>query len=309
MIEKVLNVLGGLSPDQVRWGSKMAGALWYALDRRHREVAVQNIRLAFGGTDAECRALARENFIHLARVFLEVPRMARIGPDNYRQFVEPHGVDLVEKSLRLGKGVLFLTGHFGNWEWMAYCSALYLPAPCNAVARHVNPPWLNDALSSLRQRSGNRIIDKRDGPEPILKALRGNELVGILLDQNAGVETAVFAPFFGGFVPTHRAMALLALKSGAPVHPFFNWRDSSGKYHIEFHPALALPSTGSLRERIFESTALFNQCLEAQIRRFPSQWYWIHRRFRHYSREPGLRDRKSPGLPGCIPDPFRPVSR
>jgi KDO2-lipid IV(A) lauroyltransferase len=286
MIEKCLNIFQNMSADSTHRTAKAAGALWYALDRRHRELAKSNIRLALGVSHSQADRVAMENFVHLSRVFLETPQVARIQPSNFGKFVSTEGIKHLESSLELGRGVLILTGHFGNWEWMAHCCPFIFSARLNIVARPLNPPWLDGAVRSLRERSGNRVINKKNAATPILKALSRNEIVGILLDQNAGSETGIYAPFFGGYVPTHRGMALMAVKSGAPVHPVFNWRDSSGKYHVEIQPALVLPADGPLPERLFKATALFNACLEKQIRRFPGQWYWIHRRFRHYIREP-----------------------
>lgn len=286
MIDRFLGMFQTLPPKGIARAASALGSLWYALDRRHRELAQSNIRLALGVPEKEARRIARENIIHLTRVFLETARLPQINADNYRDFVEIEGIEHLRKSLKLGRGAFTLSGHFGNWEWMAYCQPFVLPVRFNIVARPLKPLELNEMVRRLRERSGNRIIDKKNAATPILRALKRNEMVGVLLDQNANNETGVYAPFFGGVVPTHRATALLAIKTGAPVHPVFNWRMESGKYRTEVHPAIELPTEGPLAERVYQATALFNRSLEQQIRRFPSQWYWIHRRFRDYIPNP-----------------------
>lgn len=285
-MERLLKPLEALRASQLQWLAHKLGTAWYALDSRHRRTAVHNIRLALGYPEPQARALARDNFVHLARVFLEATALRRIREDNYRQFVTPIGAQHIECSLALGRGVLLLTGHFGNWEWMAHCAPYFLSSRLHVVVRPLDSARLNDMVYRLRVHSGNAVIAKKNALRPILKALRDNAMVGVLLDQNAHRRKGIRVPFFDGYVPTSGGLALVAIKSGAPVHPVFSWRTPTGKYHLLIHPALSLPQQGTLEERIYQATALFNQCLEQQIRFDPSQWYWIHRRFKNYTTHP-----------------------
>lgn len=285
-LERLLKPFEAMSPQVIRWLARKLGALWYILDRRHRTIAIHNIRLALGYSDPRARALARENFAHLAQVFLEATTMPRINQQNYRQFVMPIGSELIQQSLKLGRGVLLLGGHFGNWEWMAHCAPFFVSSRLYVVVRPLDSIRLNHFVYQLRAKSGNGIISKKNALRPILRALRENAMVGMLLDQNAHRRKGIRAPFFGGYVPTSGGLALVAIKTGAPVHPVFSWRDPSGKYHILIRPALSLPGEGTVDERIWHATALFNRCLEEQIRYDPSQWYWVHRRFKNYTTQP-----------------------
>jgi len=282
-VELFFKLWGALPPHFIRWTAKWAGLLWYKLDQRHRQVAESNIRLALGRQDERTvQSLAKDNFIHIAQVFLEMPIVASITAENCKDFVTVRGMEFLQSSMELGKGVFYLSGHIGNWEWQGYVSPFFVSNRLNVVARPLSSNRLNRLLSTLRERSGNRIIDKKDATHPIFRALQQNEMVAVLLDQNSSRGSGIYAPFFGVYALTHRALAVLAIKSGAPVHPVFNWRESSGKYCIEVQPAIPIPQTGSLNERVYEATALFNSALEAQIRRHPSQWFWVHRRFKHH---------------------------
>lgn len=288
MLKWLLSLWGKLPSSRIQRGAEYCGLIWYALDRRHRSIAEANIRLALGYSPEEARKLARANFIHLARVVLETTELAYIHKNNIHDFVEVRGVHHLEESLKLGKGILLLTGHLGNWEWMAYCAPFYLPARLNVIARPLTPLRLNQLVCRLREKSGNRVIARKNASREILKALGRNEMVGILFDHNAKRRMAIRVPFFGADVPTNRGVALLALKSGAPVHPAFCRRNSSGKFHMEAWPALPMPSEGSMEERIRKATTLFNHCIEEQIRRDPAQWFWVYRRFASIlSRPPG----------------------
>jgi KDO2-lipid IV(A) lauroyltransferase len=266
--------------------AQVCGTLWYRLDHRHRRIARHNIQLALGYRGDRAEELVKLNFVHLMRVFLEIPLVSRIHADNYTEFIQPAGIRPLTDSLQLGKGVLMLSGHFGNWEWMAHCAPFFIHTNLLIVARPLDSPWLNRQVTELRQLSGNRVISKKNAFKPMLSALSNNGMVGVLLDHNESRHSGIFVPFFGGQVPTNRGLAIIAIKTEAPVHPVFSWRNPSGKYEIMISEALSLPKVGSLQERIWHSTAIFNRCLENQIRYDPSQWYWIHRRFKHYVKRP-----------------------
>ena len=285
-IELFLKLWGALPPHFFRLAARWGGKLWYKVDRRHRNVAESNIRLALGYTsDQEVRALAEANFIHLTTVFLETLCLGRLNGENSHDHVSVKGLELIEESLAKKKGVFMLTAHYGNWEWLAYLAPFYISNRFNIIVRPLNSPWLDKLLVYLRERSGNRIINKKRATKAIFKALHKNQMVGILLDQVSSRGEGVYAPFFGVHVLTNRALAALAIKTGSPVHPAFIRRQTDGKYAVEIEPAIPIPKTGSLKDRIFRSTALFNRSIERQILRDPSQWYWIHRRFKRYVRD------------------------
>lgn len=280
-----LNFWGALPPHFVCRAAKWGGIFWYAVDRRHRQVAKDNIRLALGyDSDKKIEELAKANFIHLTTVFLETLGATRINPENCNDFVTVNGLEFLLESLSKGKGLFTLTGHFGNWEWLAYVTPFYIKNRLNVVVRPLNSARLNRVLTKLRERSGNRVIDKKRATGAIFRTLQDNEMVGVLLDQVSSRGEGVYAPFFGVYVLTNRALALLAIKTGSPVHPIFIRRGVNGKYAIEVEPAISIPTHGSLKDRIFQATSLFNLSIERQIRADPSQWYWIHRRFKRYVR-------------------------
>jgi KDO2-lipid IV(A) lauroyltransferase len=115
----------------------------------------------------------------------------------------------------------------------------------------------------------------------ILKALRNNETVGILMDQNSVREEGVFADFFSIPATTTPAVATFALRTGAAVIPgSLIWHEALQKHRLRFDPPLELISTGDPAQDIVENTRMFNSVLESYIQKNPDQWLWIHRRWK-----------------------------
>jgi KDO2-lipid IV(A) lauroyltransferase len=176
-------------------------------------------------------------------------------------------------------GVLLLTGHFGNWELLGLAHAL-TRLPLTVVVRPLDSSVLNRLAERLRARTGAELIAKRSALRPVLRALRHGRMVGILLDQNASRDEGVFVPFFGRPASTSRSLALLAVRTGRPIVPVFIHREPDGRHRIVIEPALPVPAAISPEAAVVELTAECARRTEAIIRRWPEQWFWLHRRWR-----------------------------
>ncbi|MGH8630890.1 MAG: lysophospholipid acyltransferase family protein, partial [Burkholderiales bacterium] len=176
--------------------------------------------------------------------------------------------------------VLYLTGHLGAWELGAFAQSVY-GHPMHIVVRALDNPFLDAMVNARRTLAGNRIIEKRDFLRGILEALRKNEVVGILMDQNSSLQEGVFVEFFGAPACTSTGMAKIALRTDASVVPAFAWWDEQrGRYRLRFEPPLDLIRTGDAEHDVAANTQLFTRVLEQQIRKHPDQWLWIHRRWK-----------------------------
>jgi KDO2-lipid IV(A) lauroyltransferase len=141
---------------------------------------------------------------------------------------------------------------------------------------------------SGRSATGAELIDVRGGAPEMLRALRANRLVAVMIDQYARRARAVLAPLFGVRVPTSAGIATLALRSGAPVLPFHTVRVGPALHRAVFMPPLEMPDTGDRRADIETGTARCNAAIEALIRQYPEQWWWAHRRFRNSPDRPDI---------------------
>jgi KDO2-lipid IV(A) lauroyltransferase len=228
---------------------------------------------------AEWRRIADEVFESIARLLVALARFPRIHRDNVADWIRYEGYEHFEEGLRRGRGVLFATGHLGNWELSAFAHAL-LSSPMHVVVRRFDNPLLDALIERRRTLSGNRIIEKKDFARGILKALAANQAVGILIDQNTSPEEGVFVDFFGVPACSNTGFARIAAHSGAAVVPgCARWSESEKKYVLRFYPTVEISGDTAV------DTQRLQAQLEAMIREQPGQWLWIHRRWK--SRPPG----------------------
>jgi len=173
-----------------------------------------------------------------------------------------------------------MTAHFGAWELSSFAHALY-GYPLKFLVRLIDNPRVERLISTYRTSSGNMPIQRRSAARNVLKALRNNEAVGILFDQNTTRSEGVFAELFGVPAATTPSIALFALRTGAAVVPgFLIWDEAKRKHRLRLDPPVELIETGDIDADVLENTKRFNRILEGYIRKYPGQWLWIHRRWK-----------------------------
>ena len=256
-------------------GARLGDLAWTALPRR-RAVALENLARAFPGrTATELTRIGRASFQHLGMNFVESCVFFFRPPARLLSRVSVDGVPHVEAAHAMGRGILLLTAHFGNWELLAACHAL-TRFPLSVVVRPLDSPLYDGILERFRTRSGVELITKRRALTDIVDALRRGRMVGILLDQNASRREGVFVPFFGVPASTSKGMALIALRTGAPVLPVFIRRRPDGRHVVDAGAPVPVPPDGD----VVAFTRAFNEAIEAAIRQAPEQWFWLHRRWK-----------------------------
>jgi KDO2-lipid IV(A) lauroyltransferase len=257
------------------------GRLFYRIDDRHRRIARRNLTLAFpenGGQERE--ELIRATFRHLGRVAAEFFFLSRLSGKRVHDHVFFEGMEHFHRAQEKGRGVIFLTAHFGNWEWMAAAFPLFSRHPCHVVFRPLDSPFLDRMVERLRTSTGNGTVPKQKAMGQILRLLREGKTVGILLDQNMAWQEGVFVDFFGEPACTNTGVALLALKTGAAVLPVFNIREKDGRYRAVIEPEVPLIRTGDKKSDVLQNTQRFTRIIEGYIRNFPDHWLWVHQRWK-----------------------------
>lgn len=255
------------------------GLAFYLLDRPHRRLTRGNLEAAFPRRSRrDIERTVRGVFRHFGRLLMEILRVSALPPDRLRALCVLDGVERARRASAAGRGVLFVTGHFGFWELHALAHGLMV-APISVVARALDNPLLHDLLERVRTSTGNQVIYRRGGLRRILRALQQNQGVAMLIDQHIQAPDGVPVDFFGRPASTTSAVAILALRTGAVVMPVFTLPMPDGRYRMVYEHPVEPPADES-PEAIRDFTQRCTDVLEMYVRNRPEYWLWMHRRWR-----------------------------
>jgi KDO2-lipid IV(A) lauroyltransferase len=281
----------GLMPRPLaRFFCEAIALLFYNVHRRLRKVGLRNLDMAFPQMSrSEKLKILRALFRGLGRQMAEFALFPHYTKENMSQVAVYDGFQNFAEAQARGKGVLFLTGHFGGWEIGSFVHSLH-GHPMNIVVRPLDNVHVDAFVDRYRTLHGNRTFGKQDFARGLLSAMKRGEVVGILMDTNMTPPQGAFVDFFGIPACTATGVARVALHTGAVVLPAFTvWDPALGKYKIRFDPALQLTKTGDDEADAIANTALFTKVIESYATRYPEQWLWVHRRWKtRPSGEPSL---------------------
>src|SRR5262245_2471474 len=279
VVRAVRAALAWLPHRVVRGFGALLGLMVYAIDRKHRRVALTNLSQSFPTrTPAELRAIARAMFRHFGRLLFEMLKFSTLSPQAMLRRVEFEGEDRARLAYAQGRGVLFFTGHFGFWELHAMVHGLQLQ-PIGVLARALDNPHLNTLLEEVRGRTGNSVIYRQGAVRRVLKTLAAGQGVAMLIDQHMHSADAIWVDFFERPAATTSTLAALALRTGAPVVPVFALPIGHGRYRMIYEHAVE-PPPADAPDPIREFTQRCTDVLEMYVRRHPELWLWMHRRWR-----------------------------
>lgn len=259
--------------------ARFVGRILYYLMGSRRRIALQNLRLAFGGEkpEAELRRIAVKSFENLAMIAIEfiwIPKILKHLNHYVTMEVGPG-----KEALKQEQGFIFVVSHFGNWEWMAIASAAN-GLPMNAVARPLRNPFVYEYVKKLRGATGLKSIDKMGAARGTIRALERNEVVAILIDQHQR-EGSVRVPFFGREASATTLPAMLAVKKRVPIFPVFFYRcEGTPSRVVMTEKPLQTAITGDDERDLYENTKRYMHAIEEEIRKRPGDWLWMHRRWR-----------------------------
>ena len=262
---------------------RLLATVFYCLDARHRHIADVNLRIAFPEMPHWRRnTIARRSFQNAGMNLLEISRLDLLTPENISNLAdydETDGLDNYRAALSQGKGILYLTGHFSSWELLPTAHALH-GYPLSFTTRPLDNARLEKYLRRVRESKGNTVIYKKDSARRILKELKAGRAVGVLMDQNVNPAEGIFANFFGIPASTSTGVALLALRTEAPVLTGYLTPQRNGRYIFKFLPPIYMTRTGDTNEDLHVNTQRLNDVLERIIREQPESWLWGHKRWK-----------------------------
>jgi KDO2-lipid IV(A) lauroyltransferase len=265
--------------------------LVYRVDRRHRAVALENLRAALPDrfADAEREALVRSIYGHFCQLLIEIVHVPRrLHINNWRRYLDLDQAQPVINCLLSDRPLLIVTGHFGNWEMAGYALGM-LGFGIHAIARPLDNPYLDDFLRQFRERTGQRILAKKGDFDQMQRILASKGVLATLADQDAG-QRGLFVSFFGRPASTHKAIALLALEYRVPVAVVL--ATNTGKpmsYRVTLEELILPEEYAGLPDGVQALTQRFTSALERGVRKAPSQYFWLHRRWKHQPAKPKRR--------------------
>jgi len=261
---------------------ELLGLILYHLWKGRREIATDNLEKSVAlhavSLPHSPEEVIREHFKNLGRFFIEIIKIYYGREKRILRETAIRGLENFEQAKAKRKGVIFLTGHCGNWELLAIAFSFHVTS-FSLVARPLNNPYLNALLEKARSRFGNRAIYKRGALRAIISTLRSGGNVGILMDQAVLADEGLVIDFLGRGAWTSRMPALIARKTGAAVLPAFIKREGKG-HEITIYPEVSLSSLGNHEHAVREDTQRFSRFIEDYIRMNPSEWLWLHKRWK-----------------------------
>jgi KDO2-lipid IV(A) lauroyltransferase len=264
-------------PTVARLG-RAGGALAYKLDKRHRRVALDNLRMCFSGekSEEEIVALAKENFCRLGENYCCAIKTAAMTVEQLRPYVEFIKPERIQPPRRM----VFAIGHFGNFELYARFQDFSSGYQCATTYRALKQPELNRLMQSLREKSGCFYFERRtDGPLLRAAMQSPNIILGLLADQSS---RGMRGPFFGHDCDTGLAPAIFALRYHCDLHTAFCFRIAPAKWVLDIGDYIPTLENGSPRSSA-DIMGDVNRSFEKAIRRDPANWFWVHRRWKGQS--------------------------
>ena len=265
-----------------RWGFAFGGTLGkvcYFLLKKERNKMLEHLKLAFGQekSEAELRKIARANFEHYGQMAAELALIDKLIP-RFDEFVRASGYEHFDKALALGRGVVVVIAHFGNWEIMGGYTALK-GYPCTVIARKIYFEKYDRLLVELRNKMKVQTIYRDESVKDMLRVFKANRMLGFVVDQDVETVDGVFVNFFGRPAHTPTAPVRFSQVTGAPIIPVFIVREGI-KHHMIVEPAIARSETGDKEKDTLADTQTWVSIQEKYICQYPHLWVWNHKRWK-----------------------------
>ena len=251
-----------------------------------RAVILENLNRVFGANvePSQVALLAQAHYGHLLSLLKELIQFRFLSAARKKSIVRVEGVDGMIEAFVAGKGILILTGHFGNFEVSTVAGIEHFPqvkGRIHFLRRPIKPKWLSDMLTRRFNQAGFGVVGRRGSLEEIISTIESGDAIVFPFDQYARRPEGIEVEFFGQAAGTYKSMAIIALATGAPVIPASSWREPDGTHVLKFFPALKPVLDNDVGQEIIKNTLAYNQALELSIVRHPEQWWWVHRRWKN----------------------------
>jgi KDO2-lipid IV(A) lauroyltransferase len=262
--------------------AESVASLSYLIAAKQRRIALESLRIAFGRqlSDAQRTEIAKDSFRNMAKSGVELLSILE-RPYVSKEVVSIEGRQYLDEAFSKGNGIIAVSAHFGNFP-LALTRLRQDGYKVNVILRRMRDEKVEDFLDSRRHKMGINSIHstpRRACVESSVRALRDNELLFIQLDQNFGTG-GIFVDFFGQKAATATGPVVLSLRTQASILPMFIARTQPRRHKIFIEPPLIIEKKDAPDETLQYNIQKITSIIEAYIRRYPSEWGWIHRRWK-----------------------------
>lgn len=270
--------------------TSFGGRFLYRFLPYRRSVILENLNRVFGAnvSQGQIKTLAQAHYGHLLCLFKELIAFRFLSDERKKALVRVEGVPAMIEAFEAGRGILILTGHFGNFEVATVAGIEHFPqvkGRIHFLRRPIKPKWLSDMLTRRFNQAGFGVVGRRGSLEEIVSTIEKGDAIVFPFDQFARKPEGIAVEFFGHAAGTYKSMAVIALATGAPVMPAASWREPDGTHVLKFWPALPTVLDDDVGAEIIRNTRAYNEALELAIVRHPEQWWWVHRRWKDMKRK------------------------
>ncbi|MFO9012778.1 lysophospholipid acyltransferase family protein [Legionella pneumophila serogroup 1] len=265
----------------------LAGRFIYRFLPYRRRLIFSNISQVYNDqlNESQKKRLAKAYYSHLAKSLKEALQLRFMSEKKLRAQVEVIGHEKMLAVVAQKKGVLVVTGHFGNWEFAPLGGVLNFKefkGQFHFIRRTLRFKFIERIMFKNYYQSGLNVIPKKNSLEQVCVALEQNHAVIFVLDQHASLvnRDGIAVEFFGKKAGTYRSLATISRHTGIPVIPAASYRLPNGKHVLEFHDPIPWKDYDTTQESLYRNTLAYNQALEKIILAHPEQWNWMHKRWK-----------------------------
>lgn len=278
---KILRSILKILPESIKvLLGKIFGLVMMYVSSERKAITYENIKKSnLEYSDIEIKSIVKQSYQNLGITLVELLTIDTYDYKSSKPKVNYSNIEIIKKAKDKGKGVILLSGHFGNWELLAYSASILLNEALHIVIKYQMNPYTDKYLRNLRQRSGNELIDMNKAGLTMVKAIKNNSIIAMLADQRARKNEGLELMFLGKVARTYKAPALLALKFGTPIIVGFAVRDTDHNYNVEL-VELDHSDLEDNAEGIEELTKRYLRLLENAIKKDPGLWAWQHNRWK-----------------------------
>lgn len=255
----------------------------YSFDAKHRRIAEVNLDFAFDGaiSEAQKKEIILCSYENLLKNLVGVVTNLEASAEDILGKCEYEGVDIVEKLVKEGKKIVFATAHYGNWEILGKALTVRTGVKMVAVGRELDSKAMNKIITASRESFGTEVISKHGAMRKLVKALKEDKTVGILVDQNTAEDEGVLVNFFGKEARQTPVLSVLARRFDAAIVPIFCEYSGFDRYKLTFYEPIYCPVTQDIDADILACTQAQSDAIETQVRKNPNIWFWFHKRWKN----------------------------